>query len=95
MEELTESIAGSTVFTKIDLLWGYTQLELAPESRFLTAVVTHVGVFQWKLVAFGLSSGLSAFQKIIAKIIEGLDGCTNILDDILVHGQNMEEHDAW
>lgn len=86
MEELTECIAGSTVFIKIKMLWSYTQLELTPELRYLTAVVTHVttqvGVFQWKSVAFGLFTGPSAFRAVIAKIIAGLDGCTNILNDM-------------
>jgi hypothetical protein len=48
MEELTETIAGCTVFSKVDLAWGYTQLELAEDCRYLTAFVTHDGVFQWR-----------------------------------------------
>ena len=33
MDELTERIAVSTVFSKVDLLWGYLQLELAKDRR--------------------------------------------------------------
>ena len=44
MDELTEQVAGCTVFSKIDLLWGYLQLPLAEESRYLTGFVTHLGV---------------------------------------------------
>lgn len=93
MDELTARLAGSTVFSKIDLLWGYLQLPLASELRYLTAVVTHIGVFQWTSVPFGISTGPSAFQTVIHTIIEGIEGCVNILDDILVHGRSMEEHD--
>lgn len=93
MDELTETIAGSVVFSKIDLLWGYLQLELAEESRYLTAFVTHIGVFRFRSLPFGLASGPSAFHQVIQKIIEGLDGCVNILDDILLYARSMAEHD--
>jgi hypothetical protein len=93
MEELTAKVAGSTVFSKLDLLWGYTQLQLDPAVRHMTAFVTHEGVFQFKTVVFGMSTGPSAFQSVIKKILEGLDGATNILDDILVYGQGIADHD--
>jgi hypothetical protein len=93
MEELTEKIAGCSVFSKIDLAWGYMQLELAEDCRFLTAFVTHDSVFQWRSLPFGLATGPSAFQQVIRRILEGLEGCTNILDDNLVFGRDVEEHD--
>ena len=93
MEELTAKVAGCTVFSKLDLLWGYTQLELDPEVRYLTAFVTHDGVFQFRTVVFGMSTGPSAFQSVIRKILDGLEGCTNILDDILVYGFGTVDHD--
>jgi hypothetical protein len=93
MDELTEKIAGCTVFSKVDLLWGYLQLPLHKESRQLTAFITHVGVFQFTSLPFGLATGPSAFQQVIRKILHDLPGCTNILDDILIYGRSMEEHD--
>jgi hypothetical protein len=48
LTELTEKMAGCTVFSKIDLAWCYMQLELAEDCRYLTAFVTHEGVFQWR-----------------------------------------------
>ena len=93
MDELTEHLSGCTVFSKIDLLWGYLQLPLAEDRRYLTAFVTHDGVWQFRSLPFGLASGPSAFQQVIRKILHGLDGCTNILDDILVYGRTVAEHD--
>jgi len=93
MEELTMKVAGATVFSKIDLKWGYLQLEISKQARQLTAFVTHEGVFQFVRLPFGLATGPSAFQRVIRKIIDGIDGCANILDDILVWGRTMAEHD--
>ena len=93
MEELTEKLAGSTIFSKIDLLWGYLQLELSEDRRNLTAFVSHVGVFRYRSTPFGIASGPSAFHQVIRTILKDLDGCTSILDDILVYGRTVEEHD--
>jgi hypothetical protein len=89
MDELTEHLSGCTIFSKIDLLWGYLQLPLAEDRRYLTAFVTHEGVWQFRSLPFGLASGQSAFQQVIRKILHGLDGCINILDDILIYGRTV------
>jgi hypothetical protein len=81
------------VFSKIDLLWGYLQLPLDPDSRYLTAFVMHLGVYQFKSLPFGISTGPSAFQKVIKTMLDGCDNCANILDDILVYGVDMADHD--
>ena len=61
IDELGKFFAGATVFSKIDLKSGYWQVDLAPESRYLTAMITDKGLFQWKRVPFRLSSAPSAF----------------------------------
>ena len=93
MDELTERIAGSTVFSKVDLLWGYLQLELAEDRRYFTSFVTHEGVYRFRTLPFGLASGSSAFHQVIRKILDGLEGCASILDDILTFGHTVAEHD--
>jgi len=77
-------VAGVTVFSRINLKWGYLQLEISKQALQLTAFVTHERVFQFVRLPFGLATGPSAFQRVICKIIDGIDGCANILDDILV-----------
>jgi len=44
VKELAAQFYGSSVFTKLDLRQGYLQVPLHPDSRNLTAFVTHVGV---------------------------------------------------
>jgi hypothetical protein len=72
---------------------GYLQLELAEDRRYLTSFVTHEGVFRFRLLPFGLASGLSAFHQVIRRILDGLEGCVSILDDILIYGRTIAEHD--
>jgi hypothetical protein len=51
------------------------------------------GGFQFRSLPFGLTSGPSAFQQVVRLITE-LPGCVNILDDLLIWGRDMAEHDA-
>lgn len=92
-EELTAQFYGSTVFSKLDLRQGYLQVPLHPDSRNLTAFITHKGVFRYKRMAFGLSSAPSCFQKIMASVFAGIPGVAIYLDDIVVHGATAESHD--
>ena len=91
MEEPTAMVTGCSVFSKLDLLKVYFRLELNTDVRYLTAFVLHVGLFQFKTVVFGMSTGPSAFQSVIHKILEV---CTNTLDDFLEFGRGMANHEV-
>ncbi len=93
IEELTTLFYGSSVFTKLDLKQGYMQIPLHEDSRNLTAFVTHMGLFRFKRIPFGLSSAPSCFQKIMATVLAGLPGTAVYLDDIVVHGKDVATHD--
>ena len=43
IKEMTGDLNGAKVFTKLDLNQGYNQLELAPESRYISTFGTHMG----------------------------------------------------
>lgn len=93
MEELSAKFYGSTVLSKLDLRQGYLQVLLHPDSRNLTAFVTHMGVFRYTRMPFGLSSAPSCFQKIMATIFAAIPGVDIYLDDIVVHGETSASHD--
>jgi hypothetical protein len=93
LEELTSKLAGATVFSKLDMKWGYLQVPLATESRYLTAFVTHEGVYQFMRLPNGICSAPSAFQQIIKHMLTNIDGVVNLLDDILIYGTTVQEHD--
>lgn len=91
-EELTSQFYGSKVFSKLDLRQGYLQVPLHPDSRNLTAFVTHAGVFRYTRVPFGLCSAPSCFQKIMSTVFPGIPGVVIFLDDIVVHGPTPAIH---
>ena len=92
-EELLQDLNGAKVFSKIDLNAAYHQLPLHEKSRHLTTFSTHLGLFRFKRLNFGVNAASEIFHDIIRRCIEGIPGVKNTADDILVSGHNKEEHD--
>ena len=93
VEELTSDLNGAKIFSKIDLTSGYHQLELTKESRSITTFSTHVGLFRYKRLNFGISSASEIFQETIRSVIQDIPNARNISDDIIVFGTTQEQHD--
>lgn len=93
VDELLHNMNGSKVFSKLDLKWGYQQLELSPESRQITSFVTHKGLYRCKRLLFGVSSASEQYRQEISTALAGIEGVDNISDDIIVHGPDQTTHD--
>ena len=91
--ELSRNMADAKVFSIIDLRQDYLQVSLDPESRYLTSMISPLGLMQWTRFPPGMCSAPSCFNKIISVILKDCDGVVNVLDDILVGGHTVKEHD--
>ncbi len=94
VDEIINDLNGACIFSKLDLRSGYHQLELAPESRYITTFSTHKGLYRYKRLLFGLSSAAEVFQHTIQNVLSGIPNVKNISDDIIVYGKTQAEHDA-
>ena len=92
VDEVLHNLNQSTVFSKLDLKWGYHQLELYPDSRSITTFTTHCGLYRYKRLMFGINSAPEVYQHVIQQTLQGCEGVANISDDIIVHGRSTEEH---
>ena len=93
IDDLIADLNGATHLSTRDLSSGYHQLELAPESRFVTTFSTHVGLRRYKRLPFGIYAASEIFQESIKELLTGLPGCKNISNDIIVFGKGKDEHD--
>ena len=94
VSEIIQDLNGATVFSKLDLNQGYNQLEISPSSRYIPTFSTHIGLWRYKRLNFGVSSAAEVFQNAIRSTLSGLNGAINISDDIMVYGATQAEHDA-
>ena len=89
-----DMLHGSRWFTTLDLLSGYWQVEVAEEDKEKTAFCTTEGLFQFRVLPFGLCNGPASFQRLMDLVLSGLQWsqCLVYLDDIIVLGRSFEEH---
>ena len=91
-EELMHKLGGGYGFTKIDLADAYNQIPLSPKSQKRLALSTHKGVLLQMRLPFGISLAPGYFHEIKTQLTSDLKGVAVYLDDILVSGENAEDH---
>ena len=94
VDETLAQLAGAKVFSKLDANSGFWQIPLASASRLLTTFITPFGRFCFNKLPFGISSAPEHFQNRMCEILKDLSGILRQMDDVLVFGQNNEEHDV-
>ena len=60
-------LAGKRWFSTLDLASGYCQVSLSPEARCKTAFATHSGLFQFRVMPFGLCNAPATFYILIVQ----------------------------
>lgn len=74
------------------------QIRVAPGSQEKTAFVAPQGLYEFRVMPFGLSNAPAVFQRLMQKVLMGLnleDGQAFVsvyLDDILIFSRTLEEH---
>jgi len=93
--DLIELLSHASIFTKIDLRWGYNNVCIREEDEWKMAFITRRGLFEATMMYFGFSNAPATFQSMMNNILGDLI-CIRLvmvyLDDILVFGTCLEEH---
>lgn len=93
--DLIDALSQASIFTKIDLQWEYNNVRIKEGDEWKTAFVTKDGLFQAKVMYFGFANARATFQNMMNNIFEDLirQGKVMVyLDDILIFGNDREEH---
>ena len=91
-EELFTQLNGGEKFSKLDLSSAYQQELLDEESKQYVTINTHLGLFRYTRLPFGVAASPAIFQQTMDSIMSGLNGVGGILDVLIVMGSNDEEH---
>ena len=91
-EEILASLAGGQSFTKLDLSHAYQQLRLDEASKELVTINTHLGLYRYTCLPFGVASAPAIFQRTMDAVLHGLPLVMCYLDDILIMGEIEKEH---
>ena len=95
MQEIFDTLRGSTVFSLIDLKSSYWQIPVHEKDIPKTAFVCHLGLYEFLRCPYGLANGPANFQRTMSKVLTGLTGklCMAYIDDIVVFSPNPEQHE--
>jgi hypothetical protein len=92
IDDLIDKLYGATMFTSLDLRSGYHQIRVAEKDVHKTAFVTHKGLYEYRVMPFGLCNAPSAFQRQMNKMLAHLPFLAVYMDDILVFSRTEKEH---
>ena len=93
VSDILEKLDKGLVSSKMDLAQAYQQIELEEQSKNLTTITTHRGLFRFNRLSYGIASAPALFQREMEKILQGLEGTAVYFDDVFITGTTQEEHD--
>ncbi|KAL5493850.1 hypothetical protein EMCRGX_G015084 [Ephydatia muelleri] len=93
-EEIFATLANGESFTKLDLARAYKQMEVASDSQLLLTITTHMGLFKFSRLPFGVATAPAMWQRAMSIVFQGCKRVVYYMDDILVTGNTREEHES-
>ncbi|GFV99324.1 retrovirus-related Pol polyprotein from transposon 297 [Trichonephila clavipes] len=78
----------------MDLRSGYWQIEIDEADREKTAFITPEGLYEFKVMPFGLCNAPATFEKMMDNLLRHFKWtmCLCYLDDIIVFSETFEDH---
>jgi transposase InsO family protein len=94
IQEVLNALNGAEIFSKMDALSGYHQVELREEDVEKTAFGCKEGIFEFKKMPFGLVNAPATFQRLMDTALADVlwKFVVVYLDDIIVFSKSIEEH---
>eukprot|EP00798_Chlamydomonas_sp_ICE-L_P018022 gene18022-biopygen26971 len=95
INDLFDQVRGAKVFSNLDLRNAYHNIRLHDSDVPKTAFITPMGLYEFKVLPFGLANAPSAFTKVMNTVFRDLIGKFVViyLNDILIFSSNDEEHE--
>ena len=94
-DKMIQDIAQYKFFSTFDLKSAYHQIPIQGKDSKYTAFEADGQLWEFTVIPFGVTNGVSAFQRSIDKVIqlEGLADSFAFVDNVTVCGRTQEEHD--
>ncbi len=95
IDDALDCLAGSKWFSVLDLRSGYYQISMADEDKEKTAFICPLGFYEFERMPQGVSGAPATFQRLMERAVGDMHLLEVIvyLDDIIVFGSTLEEHE--
>jgi len=95
ISKLIAQLYRTKYFTKLDICWGFNNIQIKPGDEWKATFCTNHGLFKPLVIFFGMTNGPAIFQTIMNNIFQDLitEGIVVVyLDDILIFTRTVKEH---
>ena len=92
MDDCIDSIGHAKFITTLDLLKGYYQIPLTDRAKQILTMTTPEGLYQYKVMPFGLKTAPAAFQRLMNNVLRDVPQVKVYLDDVVIFTDSWEDH---
>ena len=91
--DIVENIGTKNVFTKMNLQWGYNNVQIKEEDKWKVVFTTPEGLFKLTVMFFELTNSSATFQTMMNEILQDLINTRKIVSfiDNIIIGTEREE----
>ena len=87
-----DQIGNAKFVSTFDMLKGYWQVPLTQRAHEISAFVTPSGLYQYKVMPFGMKNAPATFQRMVNKLVRDIDGCEGYIDVVVIFSDNWLDH---
>ena len=95
INDLLNKLLGATIFTKLDIRWGYNNVRIKKGDEWKGAFITKRGLFEPTVMFFGMTNSPTIFQSMMNDYFTDMiaQGWVLIyIDDILIFSKKSKDH---
>ncbi|GKF05080.1 putative reverse transcriptase domain-containing protein, partial [Tanacetum coccineum] len=95
IDDLFDQLQGSSIYSRIDLRYGYHQFRVCEDDIPKMAFRTRYGHYEFQVMPFGLTNALAVFTDLMNQVCKPyLDKFMIVfIDDILIYSKSKEEYE--
>ena len=91
-EEIYAKLHKGKLFSTFDFCKGYWQIPMNLEDKEKTAFSSTLGLFQFVRMPFGLVNAGATYERMMRKLLSGMQGVANYVDDVIDYSSTWDEH---
>ncbi|UYV74161.1 K02A2.6-like [Cordylochernes scorpioides] len=93
-DDVLDSLKGANFYSSMDLRTEYWRIEIDDGDQEKTAFITPDGLYEFRVMPFGLCNAPATFERMVDNLLAGLKWtiCLCYLDDIIVYASSFKEH---
>ena len=92
IDDCIDNIGQAKYAMKFILLKGFWQIPLTNRAKEISAFVTPDGLYQYKVMPFGMKNSPATCQRLVNNLIFNLAGCKAYIYDAIIFSEEWERH---